>query len=61
MMKRYSAALADKLAAFREEMRTLLRDFYEETTVVDFIRSRFGYLEKLNADFRRQLERTKEV
>ena len=61
MMKRYSAALADKLAAFREEMRTLLRDFYEETTVEDFIRSRFGYLEKLNADFRRQLERTKEV
>ena len=61
MMKRYSAALAEKLAVFREEMRSLLRDFYAESTVEDFIRSRFGYLEKLNAEFRRQLDRTKEV
>ena len=61
MMKSYSAALAEKLARFREEMRSRLREFYTETTVEDFLRSRFGYLEKLVADFRRQLEQTKNV
>ena len=60
MLKKYSASLAEKLEKFKAEMRTQLEQFYTETTVDDFIRSRFGYLEKLTADFRSQLAETGE-
>ena len=60
LLKKYSASFAEKLEKFKAEMRTQLELFYTETTVDDFIRSRFGYLEKLTADFRSQLAETGE-
>lgn len=51
MMRKYAAALQGKISHMKAEIRPLLREFYQESSVEAFMVSRFGYLEKLLGEF----------
>ncbi len=59
-MNRWPVIRAQKMAKLKEEIAPLLREFYEDSTVEDFLVSRFGYIEKLYADTARLTGNTKE-
>lgn len=58
-MNRYPVLRTEKIRAFKKQIRPVLRKFYGETTVEDFINTRFGYLEKIIADTEDLVKKTK--
>ena len=59
-MNRWPVIRAQKIAQLKKDILPLLCEFYEKSTVEDFMISRFGYIEKLFADTARQTRKTKE-
>ncbi len=58
-MNRYPVLRAEKIQAFKKQILPVLREFYAETTVADFMNTRFGYLEKIIADTAALVRKTK--
>ena len=59
MLQRYARTFSEKLERLKSETRQAYALFYQETTVSEVIRTRFGYLEKLLAELQRLLADTR--
>ena len=59
MLQRYARTFSEKLERLKGETRQAYALFYQETTVGEVIRTRFGYLEKLLAELQRLLADTR--